>query len=102
MSLEEDRLPSRPLRNWFLAWHIYTGDPPAVIAKGFGLDETRLVELIGGDAPLMMSKLAATELCTRTRLDPRLLWPAGDLTAAWLVEPYWEMIGLVEAVSQGR
>jgi len=102
MSVDEDRLPSRPLRNWFVAWHIHTGDPPEVIAKGFDLDEEIVVELLSGEGSLMMDEHTAIELCAKTRLDPRLLWPTGHLTPAWLVEPYLEMNGVVDVLSKGR
>ncbi len=68
------RLPSRPLRNWLLAWRIWTGDPPETIARGFDLDETLVAELLGPRPPLMLSTEAAFEQCSNLRINPANLW----------------------------
>lgn len=78
-----DRLPSRPLRNWFLAWHIHTGDSAEVIAQGFDLDPEVVADLVSGDAPLMLDTEVAMEACRMIRVAPDALWPA---TARPLVE----------------
>jgi len=87
MSVDEDRLPSRPLRNWFLAWHIHTGDPPEVIARGFGLEEEIVTELISGEAPLMMSKNTAVEVCRQVRIDPADFWIMTEAKCGWAADP---------------
>lgn len=74
-----ERLPSRPLRNWFLAWHIHTGDPPEVIAKGFDLDVQLVADLVSGDAPLMLDSQVAIEACRMIRVAPEALWPSGQV-----------------------
>jgi len=74
MNPTPDRLPSRPLRNWFLAWHIHTGDAAEVIAKGFDLDVEVVADLLSGDVPLMLDALAAVDTCRRIRVVPEALW----------------------------
>lgn len=74
-----DRLPSRPLRNWFLAWHLHTGDPVEVIAKGFDLDLEVVTDLLSGDAPLMLDTEVAMEACRMIRVAPEALWPPGHV-----------------------
>lgn len=69
-----DRLPSRPLRNWFLAWHIHTGDSAEVIAKGFDLDAEVVVDFLRGEAPLMINAGEMIEMCRQIRVAPRALW----------------------------
>ena len=69
-----ERLPSRPLRNWFLAWHIHTGDPANVIARGFDLDPVLVADFLGGDSPLMIGADEALLVCRRLRLDPIRVW----------------------------
>ncbi len=69
-----ERLPSRPLRNWFLAWHIHTGDPADVIAKGFDLDSAVVANFLTGDVPLMISAAQAIEVCRRISSDPGCFW----------------------------
>ena len=69
-----ERLPSRPLRNWFLAWHIHTGDPADVIAKGFDLDPAVVADLLAGEVPLMISAAEAIEICHRIAADPSCFW----------------------------
>ena len=69
-----DRLPSRPLRNWFLAWHITTGDPIETIAKGFDLPVELVAELVEGTGPLMLATEEALRICRAARLDPSELW----------------------------
>ena len=69
-----ERLPTRPLRNWLLAWRIWTGDPPATIARGFGLDEDVVAELLSPRPPLMMETAGAVDVCRKLRLDPRSMW----------------------------
>ncbi len=69
-----ERLPSRPLRNWFLAWHIHTGDPADVIAKGFDLDPVLVGDLLAGEVPLMISAAEAIEVCRRISSDPVCFW----------------------------
>jgi len=103
MSIDADRLPSWPLRNWFLAWHIHTGDPPEVIAKGFDVDEEIVVDLLSGEASLMMETSAALAICCNLRVDPQELWPRVDPRdgASFLeVDPPWSDIPglLVEAL----
>ena len=76
-----ERLPSRPLRNWFLAWHIHTGDPADVIAKGFDLDPAVVADFLAGEVPLMLTGQALTEalrLVGRLRIDAARLWPQVD------------------------
>ncbi len=74
MNPDQDRLPSKPLRNWLLAWHIHTGDPAYVMAKGFDLDPILLADLLSGDVPLMIERSEALAICIRLRLAPTSLW----------------------------
>ncbi len=74
MNSAPGRLPSRPLRNWLLAWHIHTGDPGDVIAKGFDLDPILVADLLSGEAPLMIERGDASAICIRLRLAPEALW----------------------------
>lgn len=93
------RLPSRPLRHWFLAWHIHTGDPAKVIAKGFDLDLEIVADFLSGDAPLMVSAKVGLDICHRIRVEPSELWreagraPAGrsvPADAPWAdLSPHW-------------
>ncbi len=69
-----DRLPSRPLHNWFLAWHIHTGDSPELIAKGFGLDQLLVEDLLSPAAPRQVSDEDAQAVLSACRLDSRDLW----------------------------
>lgn len=74
------RLPSRPLRNWLLAWRIWTGDPPEMIARGFDLDARLVEELLGPRPPLVLERSLAVHMCAKLRLEPGELWadlPAG-------------------------
>lgn len=76
-----ERLPSRPLRNWFLAWHIHTGDPADVIAKGFDLDPVLVTDFLTGEVSLMLTGEALTEalrVVRRLRIDAGRLWPQVD------------------------
>lgn len=70
-----ERLPSRPLRNWFLAWHIHTGDPADVIAKGFDLDPMLVADLLRGEVSLMVPTDEALKVCSSIRVLPGRLWP---------------------------
>lgn len=70
-----DRLPSRPLRNWFLAWHIHTGDPADVIAKGFDLDPVLVADFLRGEVALMLGTGDCLHVCRRIRVAPSRLWP---------------------------
>ena len=72
-----ERLPSRPLRNWFLAWHIHTGDPADVIAQGFDLDPVLVRDLLSGEVPLLMPATEAHAVASRCQLDPADIWPRG-------------------------
>ncbi len=69
-----ERLPSRPLRNWFLAWHIHTGDPAEVIAKGFDLEPVLVTDLLTGEVPLMIRTDEAVHICLRIRASPTSFW----------------------------
>lgn len=69
-----DRLPSRPLQNWFLAWHLHTGDPVEVIAKGFDLDVEVVADLLNGEVSLMLTTKLAIDFCRRIRVAPAELW----------------------------
>lgn len=69
-----DRLPTRPLRRWLLAWRIYTGDPPETIAQGFDLDPGLLADLLGPRPPLMLMTDEALAISAKLRLDPSELW----------------------------
>lgn len=87
-----DRLPSRPLRNWFLAWHVHSGDPAEVIANGFGLDVGIVAGLLSGDAPLMLDTEVAIEACRMIRVAPEALWPSGrvvDCERSSESDPIW-------------
>ena len=87
-----DRLPSRPLRNWFLAWHIHTGDPADVIARGFDLDTALVTDLLGGEAPLMLDTEVAIEACRMIRVAPEALWSSGqvvDCERSTAFDPPW-------------
>ncbi len=92
MSQTPERLPSRPLRNWFLAWHIHTGDSPEVIAKGFDLDVELVADLVSGDTPLMVDTQVAIHACRAIRVAPSAFWPSisswptdgsSDFDCAW-------------------
>ena len=99
MSIDEDRLPSRPLRNWFLAWHIHTGDSPEVIAKGFGLDEDMVIELLSREVPLMLSRDGAIDICRQIRVDPSAVWTTvGTSELRWKAEPFIAMKPLMDAL----
>lgn len=50
-----EMVPTRPLRNWLLAWQLWTGDPPSVIANGLGLDAVLVSELLADGHPRMLS-----------------------------------------------
>lgn len=80
-----ERLPSRPLRNWFLAWHIHTGDPAEVIAKGFDLDPVLVAEMLGGGAPPMIRTDEALLICRRLRLNSVMVWNR-RLPVSWVSE----------------
>ena len=54
-----DMLATRPLRNWLLAWQIWTGDSATTIARGFGLDSKLVVELLADGHPRMLPIEAA-------------------------------------------
>ncbi len=69
-----ERLPTRPLRNWLLAWRIWTGDPPETIARGFDLDEGLVAELVSPRPPLMLETDGAIDMCRWLRLDPNETW----------------------------
>lgn len=91
------RLPSRPLRNWLLAWHIHTGDPPEVIARGFDLDSSLEADLLSGDAPLVMPSPTGLEICAHLRIAPQAIWEAeavrGLLAEILIdVDPAWSEI----------
>lgn len=92
-----DRLPSRPLRNWFLAWHIHTGDPAEVIAKGFDLSAELVADLLGLQPPLMLTVDEAMETCQQLRIDPRTRWNGSRLHPRWaLIETSGTFQHLVE------
>ena len=85
MNPDQERLPSGPLRNWLLAWHIHTGDPADVIARGFDLDPILVADLLSGEVPLMIARGEALAICIRLRLAPDSLWSSdgrGQLNAA--------------------
>lgn len=93
--MNPDRLPSKPLRNWLLAWHIHTGDPPVVIARGFDLPSQLVVELLGGRPPLMIDMVVAERLCCNLRVAPGVFWPfleRGATSGRCHVEPPWSDI----------
>lgn len=69
-----DRLPTRPLRRWLLAWRIYTGDPPKTIAQGFDICPRIVAELLGPRPPLMLMADEALAIGAKLRLDPSQLW----------------------------
>jgi len=87
MNPDQDRLPSKPLRNWLLAWHIHTGDPPEVIAKGFDLDPFLVADILSGDLSMMMNAVKAVTIARKLRLDPETIWPERTRVANWIVEP---------------
>lgn len=102
-----ERLPSRPLRNWFLAWHIHTGDPAEVIARGFDVDAALVNDLIGPDAPSMIDVSDATIVCAAARIAPQTLWTESkllDTGLKWTVDPTWRELprGLVKALMAGN
>lgn len=74
MNPDQDRLPSKPVRNWLLAWHIHTGDPPELIAKGFDLDPLLVEDLLGPALPRWISVVDARAVLFACRLDSRDLW----------------------------
>lgn len=69
-----DRLPTRPLRRWLLAWRIWTGDPTETIAQGFDLAPRIVAELLGPRPPLMLMADEALAISAKLRLDPSELW----------------------------
>lgn len=71
---QPDRLPTRPLRRWLLAWRICTGDPPETIAKGFDLCPRIVAELLGPRPPLMLMADEALVISAKLRLEPSELW----------------------------
>ena len=71
---QPDRLPTRPLRRWLLAWRICTGDPPETIAKGFDLAPRIVAELLGPRPPLMLMADEALAISAKLRLDPSEIW----------------------------
>jgi len=86
-----ERLPSRPLRNWFLAWHIHTGDPVDVIAKGFDLDPVLVDDLLSGEVSLMLRREEAVHICRRIRTSPESFWrlPVSEDDAAFTTSSPW-------------
>lgn len=54
-----DMLSTRLLRNWLLAWQIWTGDSAAMIARGLGIDPDLVVELLADGHPRMLPIEAA-------------------------------------------
>ena len=86
-----ERLPSRPLRNWFLAWHIHTGDPADVIAKGFDLDPVLVADLLSGEVPLMLPAHEARVVAIRLRICPENFWGAryGNDASVDRFDPVW-------------
>lgn len=76
MNPDEDRLSSKPLRNWLLAWHIHTGDPLQVIATGFDLPVELVADLLGPRPPLMLQRGEALAICARLRIAPASAWPS--------------------------
>lgn len=104
MSVDQDRLPSRPLRNWFLAWHIHTGDPPEVIARGFDLPVPLVFDLLADQAPLMLAEGEAIEICRSVRVAPADLWDVRWLRLPELhleTEPLWADVSPVTAAAVG-
>lgn len=102
MSSVPERLPSRPLRNWLVAWHIHTGDPFEVIARGFDLPVQLVVELSGGRPPLMIDRVAAEKVCSKLRVAPAVFWPVvsrGSSSGHCQVDPPWsEMAPILAGV----
>ncbi len=74
MNPDEDRRPSKPLRNWLLAWHIHTGDPLQVIATGFDLPVELVADLLGPRPPLMLGRVIAERVCAKIRVSPAVFW----------------------------
>lgn len=54
-----ETVSTRPLRNWLHAWHLFTGDQPARIARGFGLDPDLVTELLADGHPRTLHAGAA-------------------------------------------
>ena len=103
-----DRLPSRPLRNWLLAWHITTGDPAEVIARGFDLPVDLVAELLDGAIPLLIDSDQALNICRAARLDPLEMWPvacAGSAersSGADSLRSDSRVFGVLTALARGR
>lgn len=104
MSTTPDRLPTRPLRNWLLAWHIHTGDSPEMIAKGFDLPIELVADLLSGRAPLMMNVKEGLNVCQYLRVAPSLLWPKNlpcqdqlEVDCPWAEIPGWIRDGVAGA-----
>ncbi len=74
MKPDQDQLPSKPLRNWLLAWHIHTGDPADVIARGFDLDPVLVADLLSGEIPSMLPASEMVGICRLLRIDQQELW----------------------------
>ena len=103
MSELPERLPSRPLRNWILAWHIHTGDPAEVIAKGFDLDPVLVADLLSGEVSLMLSAALALETCAKVGADQSELWPTA-LGASSKRDAMWDarVRSLVRSLAHSR
>ena len=89
-------VPVRPLRQWLTAWAITTGDTLEVIARGFDLDATPIVELLGPEPPRMLDAAVAREVCRKLRLDPTELWPPHIARLVgpcnWPTESAWDEV----------
>lgn len=90
-SINDARLPARPLRNWLLAWQAHTGDPVDVVARGFGLDVAWVTELLGPEPPLLLHRSEALAASAALRIGPGDLWPGEKDTAdaALETDPLW-------------
>lgn len=82
-----DTVPTRPLRNWLLAWQIWTGDTPATIACGFGLDPELVVELLADGHPRMLSLDEATGIAGALGASVGALFGRGGCDGLWSEVP---------------
>lgn len=96
-----DRVPSRPLRHWLIAWTITTRDPPELTARGFDLDADLVLDLLSPEPPRMLDVTVAREVCRRLRAHPVELWRTDIAQLVgpcdWPTEPLWAEVDPVVA-----
>lgn len=84
---DSDMVPTRPLRNWLIAWQVWTGDQPTTIATGFGLDAGLVVELLAEGHPRMLRADAAMAVADALSVDCDGVFGRGGSDDLWSEVP---------------